>query len=96
MVSDPDMHVRRPVTEGSRPRLPWARRLNGLVTDPTPNIELLDAVVDDPCEYVRRSVGNHLNDISKDHPALAVDFARRWIGRGEEAPWAAKHACGHS
>lgn len=90
-ATDPDEHVRRLVSEGTRPRLPWARRLQGLIADPAPNIGLLDALVDDPSEYVRRSVGNHLNDISKDHPVLAVDLARRWVGRGDGAAWAVRH-----
>ena len=88
---DPDEHVRRLVSEGTRPRLPWAPQLRALIADPTPNLELLERLVDDPSEYVRRSVGNHLNDISKDHPELAVDLARAWLGRGEGAAWAVRH-----
>jgi hypothetical protein len=61
------------------------------MADPTPNIELLDRLVDDPSDYVRRSVANHLNDISKDHPDLAVDLARRWRPRGDGAAWAVRH-----
>ncbi len=75
---DPDEHVRRLVSEGSRPRLPWGRRLNRFIADPTPTIELLDALVDDESLYVRKSVANHLNDIAKDHPDLVLDTARRW------------------
>jgi 3-methyladenine DNA glycosylase AlkC len=90
-VHDPDEHVRRLVSEGTRPRLPWAPQLRSLIADPTPNLELLERLVDDPSEYVRRSVGNHLNDIAKDHPDLAVDLARRWLGRSERAAWAARH-----
>jgi 3-methyladenine DNA glycosylase AlkC len=90
-VADPDKHVRRLVSEATRPRLPWAAQLRGLMADPTPNIELLDRLVDDPSTYVRRSVANHLNDISKDHPALAVDLARRWLPRGGDAAWAVRH-----
>jgi hypothetical protein len=44
-----------------------------------------------PSAYVRRSVANHLNDISKDHPALAVDLARRWLPRGDGTAWAVRH-----
>ena len=77
-VSDPDEHVRRLVSEGTRPRLPWAPQLRQVIADPTPNIELLDRLVGDPSAYVRRSVANHLNDISKDHPDLAIELARRW------------------
>lgn len=90
-VADPDEHVRRLVSEGTRPRLPWAPQLRGLMADPTPNVPLLDRLVDDPSVYVRRSVANHLNDIAKDHPDRAVDLARRWWARGDDARWAVRH-----
>jgi 3-methyladenine DNA glycosylase AlkC len=90
-VSDPDEHVRRLVSEGTRPRLPWAPRIRRLIADPGPNIELLDRLVDDPSPYVRRSVANHLNDIAKDHPDLTLDLARRWLPPGEGAAWAVRH-----
>ena len=75
---DPNVHVRRLVSEGTRPRLPWAPRLRGFQEDPSPVLELLEVLRDDPEEYVRRSVANNLNDISKDHPERAVDVAERW------------------
>jgi 3-methyladenine DNA glycosylase AlkC len=90
-VDDDDEHVRRLVSEGSRPRLPWAPRLRRLIADPGPNLPLLDRLADDPSPYVRRSVANHLNDIAKDHPDLAVDLARRWQDRGDGAAWVARH-----
>lgn len=86
-----DEHVRRLVSEGTRPRLPWAPLLRGLVADPTPNIPLLDALVDDPSLYVRRSVANHLNDISKDHPDIALTLAQRWVTIREDAHWVVRH-----
>lgn len=76
---DPDEHVRRLVSEGTRPRLPWASRITALVTDPSPALPLLDALRRDESEYVRRSVANHLNDISRDHPETAVEVAGRWL-----------------
>ncbi len=88
-----DVHLRRLVSEGTRPRLPWGRRLAELQRDPLPVLPLLDRLRDDPEEYVRRSVANHLNDIAKDHPALAVEIARRWLDEGgEHAGWVARHA----
>jgi 3-methyladenine DNA glycosylase AlkC len=91
-VRDPDEHVRRLVSEGTRPRLPWAGRLRGLIADPSPTIPLLDALADDPSAYVRRSVANHLNDIAKDHPAVALECARRWLATGgERAAWVVRH-----
>jgi 3-methyladenine DNA glycosylase AlkC len=90
-VADPDEHVRRLVSEGTRPRLPWAPQLRGIIADPSPNIELLDRLVDDPSPYVRRSVANHLNDIAKDHPDIALDLAHRWLLRGDGAVGAVRH-----
>jgi 3-methyladenine DNA glycosylase AlkC len=72
--ADPSAHVRRLVSEGSRPRLPWGLQLKSLIDDPSPTLPLLRALQDDPSEYVRRSVANHLNDIAKDHPELLVDW----------------------
>ncbi len=89
-TAEDDEHVRRLVSEGTRPRLPWAPRLRELAADPTPNLPLLDALADDASPYVRRSVANHLNDISKDHPTLALEFARRWLSR-DGAAWTARH-----
>lgn len=77
-TDDPSAHVRRLVSEGTRPRLPWAPRLERFVADPTPCLPLLERLRDDPTAYVRRSVANHWNDIGKDHPALLVSTARAW------------------
>jgi 3-methyladenine DNA glycosylase AlkC len=81
-AASPDMHVRRLVSEGARPRLPWGRHLTALRRDPSPVLPLLDRLRDDPEEYVRRSVANHLNDVARDHPDLAVAVAHRWLDEG--------------
>lgn len=81
-TADPDADVRRLASEGCRPRLPWAPRLAPLVADPSPVVDVLDRLVDDPSEYVRRSVANNLNDIAKDHPGLALATAARWSTEG--------------
>jgi 3-methyladenine DNA glycosylase AlkC len=78
---DPDVHVRRLVSEGTRPRLPWAPRLRAFQRDPRPVLALLELLRDDPEIYVRRSVANNLNDIGKDHPALLVEVCARWSRR---------------
>lgn len=75
-VNDPSAHVRRLVSEGSRPRLPWGLRLQALVADPSPSLPLLRALQDDTSAYVRRSVANHLNDIAKDHPDLVASWVQ--------------------
>jgi len=73
-VHHPSPHVRRLVSEGSRPRLPWGLRLKALVADPAPALPLLRALQDDDSAYVRRSVANHLNDIAKDHPQIVAQW----------------------
>jgi 3-methyladenine DNA glycosylase AlkC len=75
---DRDQHVRRLVSEGSRPRLPWGQQLPEFIKDPSPVFKLLEKLKDDPSEYVRRSVANNLNDISKDHPKAVLSCCRRW------------------
>lgn len=82
-VHDPSPHVRRLASEGTRPRLPWGLRLQHFVADPFPCLPILEALYRDSSDYVRRSVANHLNDISKDHPDLAVEIAGRWLKAGD-------------
>ncbi len=78
-VDDPNAHVRRLVSEGTRPRLPWGMRLSVFIEDPAPVIALLTRLRDDRAEYVRRSVANNLNDIAKDHPDLVAEIAADWL-----------------
>ncbi|MCI0354537.1 MAG: DNA alkylation repair protein [Acidobacteria bacterium] len=90
---DENVHVRRLVSEGTRPRLPWAPRLRAFQEDARPVIALLELLKDDPERYVQRSVANNLNDIGKDHPDLAVEVCRRWstdASPGRE--WIVRHA----
>jgi 3-methyladenine DNA glycosylase AlkC len=90
---DPNVHVRRLVSEGTRPRLPWAGRLRRFQHDPGPVVTLLEQLKDDGEAFVRRSVANNLNDIGKDHPDLLVDVARRWMeGASDERQALVRHA----
>jgi 3-methyladenine DNA glycosylase AlkC len=88
-----NFHVRRLVSEGTRPRLPWGQRLSLFQKDPTICIELLRTLKNDPEIYVRKSVANHLNDISKDHPDFLVKELKSWLKEGnKEIEWIARHA----
>jgi 3-methyladenine DNA glycosylase AlkC len=90
---DSNVHVRRLVSEGTRPRLPWAPRLSAFQRDPSSVIALLELLKDDPELYVRRSVANNLNDIGKDHPDVAVQTCRRWLeGATRDRKWIVNHA----
>lgn len=77
-ATDKNPHVRRLVSEGSRPSLPWGKKLPQFEKDPKPTLVLLELLKNDPSEYVRRSVANHLNDHTKKHPDLVVETLKRW------------------
>lgn len=86
-------HVRRLASEGCRPRLPWAMALPKFKADPSPILPVLEKLKDDESEYVRKSVANNLNDISKDHPELMIEICERWFGHSPRTDWIVKHAC---
>lgn len=92
-VGDSNYHVRRLVSEGSRPLLPWAQRLSLNYHVP---LKYLDVLHVDSTRYVTRSVANHLNDISKKDPRLVVATLQRWQQAGKqdskELTWMTKHA----
>ncbi len=91
-AEDKNEHVRRFASEGCRPRLPWAMALPELKKDPLPILPILMELRDDESEYVRKSVANNLNDISKDHPELAMKIFREWYGKSERTDRIIKHA----
>lgn len=76
---DPNPHVRRLVSEGTRLRLPWAMRVPWLDAHPDRVLELLELLKDDPATLVRRSVANNLNDLGKVHPTLLVQTCEAWL-----------------
>lgn len=88
-----DAKVRRLSCEGARPRLPWAMSLPDFIKDPTPVLPILEELKNDVNEAVRRSVANHLNDISKDNPEIAKRLALKWLGKSEAIDAVVKHGC---
>lgn len=85
-------HVRRLASEGSRPKLPWAPPLREFIRNPTPVLPILQQLKNDDSLYVRKSVANHLNDISKNHPELVLDICKSWYGKTKNTDWIVKHA----
>lgn len=91
--TDNDEHVRRLVSEGTRSRLPWGLRQKQFCVDPSPILPLLERLNNDNSQYVRRSVANNLNDISKDHPQLVIAICQNWKqNASKETLWIIKHA----
>jgi len=88
-----DYHQRRLASEGTRPRLPWGQQLSQFINDPQPILPLLEKLKADPEDYVRRSVANNLNDISKDNPNTVLDTCQRWQEQPcKETQWIIRHA----
>jgi 3-methyladenine DNA glycosylase AlkC len=93
---DKNEHIRRWASEGSRPRLPWGEQIKVAIRDPSQGLEILEALRYDDSEYVRKSVANHLNDISKDHPKVALQTAKRWLKQSpssekKKIQWIVRH-----
>ncbi len=92
-VRDENYHVRRLVSEGTRPLLPWSGRVPLTAADTLP---LLTALHTDRTRYVTRSIASHLNDIAKKEPQLVIDTLRQWQKLGKQDPreltWMTKHA----
>lgn len=96
-ATDKNVHVRRWVSEGSRPLLPWGQKLPLFVMDPTHGLLLLDKLKFDEELYVRKSVANHLNDISKNHPLIVINILKLWESDSppehqEKLNWIKRHA----
>ncbi len=95
-TKDKDPHVRRLCSEGSRPRLPWARRIPAFIDNPALTAPILERLKDDADLYVRRSVANHVGDVAKDHPDFAFGLCERWLrGASAERRWLIRHALRH-
>ena len=86
-------HVRRLASEGCRSRLPWSMALPAFKKDPSLILPILERLKQDESEYVRKSVANNINDISKDNPELVKEVAGRWLGNNKQTDWIVKHGC---
>ncbi len=89
---DANEHVRRLASEGSRPRLPWSFRLAQVQANPELCAAILDNLKADHSLYVRKSVANHLNDITKDHPDWVLSLIEGWNLEHPHTAWIARHA----
>ena len=92
-AADKNYHVRRLASEGIRPLLPWAMRVQLPAQQVVDVLSLLHA---DPARFVTRSVANTLNDISKSNPELVIATLRDWQKQKQQQPkelaWMTKHA----
>lgn len=88
-----NVHLRRLSSEGTRIRLPWAKKLDLFEKHSIPILQILDNLKDDDSKFVQKSVGNHMNDLLKDYYDITMQTLRRWIETaGKNRKWIIKHA----
>ncbi len=75
---DKNKHVRRLASEGVRPRLPWAKKLELFIQKPNLILPILNNLKDDTSRYVQRSVANCINDILKDNFEIGCQLIEEW------------------
>ncbi|MED3957938.1 DNA alkylation repair protein [Priestia aryabhattai] len=92
-AGDENHHIRRLASEGSRPRLPWGQSVPALKQDPKQTLPILEQLKRDESLYVRKSVANHLNDISYIEKDWMLDVMKSWYGKDAKTDWIVKHAC---
>ena len=88
-----NFHVRRLASEGLRPKLPWATKLDLFIDTPKPVFEVLELLKTDPIRFVQKSVANHVRDYTKVNPALAERLLVQWSqSKNPHTRWIVKHA----
>ncbi|MFT5112389.1 MAG: 3-methyladenine DNA glycosylase AlkC [Parasphingorhabdus sp.] len=90
---DSNRHVRRLASEGLRPRLPWAKKIDIFSDDPSAVFEVLDSLKSDPSAYVRKSVANNVADFLKENYDYTITILDKWhVNASPETRWVIKHA----
>jgi 3-methyladenine DNA glycosylase AlkC len=88
-----EYHVRRLASEGTRPNLPWAKKIN---YDHQLFLPILDTLHADKTRYVTRSVANHLNDVSKFAPSEVMNLLEKWRSEGKQSQSELSYITKHS
>lgn len=88
-----NFHLRRLASEGLRPKLPWAPKLDTFIRDPTPVFAILEGLKEDPVKFVQKSVANHLTDYLKVNPEPTRKLIKTWQeSTSPNTRWIIKHA----
>lgn len=88
-----NLHLRRLASEGLRPKLPWAPKLDEFVNNPAPVFAILEVLKADPVKFVQKSVANHLTDYLKVNPQPTRSLIARWQkSKNASTQWIIKRA----
>lgn len=88
-----DFHLRRLASEGLRPKLPWAPKLDTFIQDPHRVFDILDLLKEDDIKFVKKSVANHLTDWLKVNKEPTATLIRNWsTSDNPHTQWIIRHA----
>lgn len=73
-----NFHLRRLASEGLRPKLPWATKLEIFIYNPKPVFDILETLKEDEVMFVKKSVANHLTDWLKVNKEPTVELIKKW------------------
>ncbi|AEK24133.1 conserved hypothetical protein [Capnocytophaga canimorsus] len=92
-AKSPNFHLRRLASEGLRPKLPWASKLDTFIENPTPVFEVLELLKEDEILFVKKSVANHLTDWLKVNRQAVLPLIERWkTSENPNTQWIIKRA----
>lgn len=77
-AKSPDFHLRRLASEGLRPKLPWASKLDTFIENPEPVFRILELLKEERILFVKKSVANHLTDWLKVNREAVLPLIERW------------------
>ncbi len=88
-----NFHLRRLASEGLRPKLPWATKLDTFIENPKPVFQILENLMADDIKFVKKSVANHLTDYLKVNKKEAIKFIKEYQNsENKNTQWIIKHA----
>ncbi len=92
-AKSPNFHLRRLASEGLRPKLPWASKLDTFIQNPMPVFRILEMLKEDEIMFVKKSVANHLTDWIKVNREAVMPLIERWkTSENKHTQWIVKRA----
>jgi 3-methyladenine DNA glycosylase AlkC len=88
-----NFHLRRLASEGLRPKLPWAQKLDLFIAKPKPVFDILSLMKTEPVKFVQKSIANNLTDYIKVNPEPTYKLLDSWKkSKNENTQWMAWYA----
>ncbi len=88
-----NFHLRRLASEGLRPKLPWATKLDTFIENPKPVFQILANLIQDDIKFVKKSVANNITDYLKVNKNEAIKFIKKYQNsKNQNTKWIIKYA----